>query len=122
MTFMQYMFHDCSSLTSAPEMDTSNVTNMNTMFRGCSSLTTSPPLNVNSVTDMGNMFRECSSLTSVTFTGNVVPPYGSSMFNDTPIASGNGNIFVPDNLVSAYKAASGWSNHASIIKGISEKP
>ena len=35
----QYMFDGCSSLTSVPDMDTSNVTEMRYMFRGCSSLT-----------------------------------------------------------------------------------
>ena len=79
-------------------------------------------MDTSSVTNMGSMFRGCSSLTSVTFTGNVVPPYGTNMFYNTPIAAGNGYIYVPDNLVDAYKAASGWSNHATVIKGISEKP
>jgi hypothetical protein len=74
------------------------------------------------VTRANHTFYRCSSLTSVTFIGDVVPPYGIDMFYSTPIASGNGYIYVPDNMVDAYKNASGWSTHASIIKGISEKP
>lgn len=122
VTDMQDMFIGCTSLTSVPEMDTGKVTSTYEMFRGCSSLTTVDGLDVSKVTYIDRMFRDCSSLTSVTFTGNAVPPYGANMFTNTPIASGNGSIFVPDSLVSSYKSASGWSAHASIIKGISEKP
>ena len=71
---------------------------------------------------MNNMFDSCSALTSVTFQCNDVRPYGSNMFNNTPIASGNGRIYVPDSLVQAYKTASGWSTHASVIYGHSAKP
>ena len=60
-------------------------------------------------------------MTSVTFTGDVVPPYGTNMFLGTPIASGNGYIFVPDNLISAYRVATGWKNHADNILGHSDK-
>ena len=122
VTNMSYMFRECSSLTSIPEMDTSNVTNMVDMFEDCSSLAVVPELNISSVTSMTYMFYGCSSLTSVTFTGNRVPTYGQYMFRETPIASGQGSIFVTDNMVSSYKSASGWSAHANIIKGISEKP
>ena len=121
VTNMYGTFRACPSLTSIPEMDTSNVTNMYGTFRGCSSLTSIPELDTSSVTSMYYMFNGCSSLTSVTFIGDVVPPYSSSMFTATPIASGNGYIFVPDNMVDAYKGASGWSNHASVIRGIGEK-
>ena len=34
------MFYNCTSLTSVPLFDTSNVTNMGRMFDGCTSLTT----------------------------------------------------------------------------------
>ena len=119
---MKDMFFRCSSLTSVPPLDTSSVTTMRGMFNSCSLLTSVPPLDTSNVSSMESMFKSCSSLTSVTFTGDVVPPYGVEMFGYTPIASGNGTIYVPDNMVSSYKAASGWSAHASIIKGISEKP
>ena len=122
VTSMSYMFYGCSSLTSVPEMDTSKVTDMSYMFQNCSSLTTAPPLDVSRVTKMLFVFEGCTSLTSVTFTGNVVPPYSGTIPSETPIAAGNGSIYVPDDMVDAYKAASGWSARASVIKGISEKP
>ena len=120
VTHMENMFYNCPSLTSVPAMDTSSVIYMAYMFRGCPSLTTVPPMDTSSVSNMDGMFRGCSSLTSVTFTGTVVPPYGTDMFYGTPIASGGGSIWVPDDLVDAYKTAEGWSNHASVIKGISQ--
>ena len=126
VTNMQYTFYGCSSLTTVPEMDTSNVTNISYMFSGCSSLTSVPDLDLDGIDKIfvnrtRNMFNGCSSLTSVTFTGDGVPPYGTAMFYNTPIQSGNGYIFVPDELVDEYKSADGWSARASVIRGISEK-
>lgn len=40
--------------------------------------------------------------------------------NQCGITTSKGAIYVPDNLVDAYKANSSWSSYASIIKGISE--
>ena len=65
VTNMQFMFSGCSSLTSVPDLDTSQVTGMESMFSGCSSLTTIPALNTIQVTDMQYMFYDCSSLTGV---------------------------------------------------------
>ncbi len=121
VTDMGNMFRGCSSLTTIPSLDTSSVTNMSYMFRGCLSLTTIPMLDTSNVTYMSYMFYLCRSLTSVTFVGDVVPPYGTDMFASTPINEGNGFIFVPDHLVQEYRTASGWSNHASVIFGHSEK-
>ena len=41
-------------------------------------------------------------------------------FTNTPIAKGTGLIYVPDNLVEQYKAATNWSTYANQIKPISE--
>ena len=122
VTDTAYMFYDCSSLKTIPSLNTSNVTNMSAMFYGCSSLTSVPILDTSKVTNMGTMFYGCSSLTSVTFQCADVRPYAGSMFYNTPIASGSGRIYVPDNLVQAYKTASGWSAHANVIFGHSDKP
>ena len=119
---MNYAFLGCSSLITIPKLDMGNVETMHSMFYGCSSLTSVPEMNIsNEEASLYQLFSGCSSLTSVSFIGNVVPTYGSNMFLGTPINAGNGYIFVPDNLVNAYKTAFGWSRHASVIKGISEK-
>ena len=65
VTNMQYMFYKCSSLTSIPAMDTSQVTNMYGMLANCSSLTSIPAMDTSQVANMSSMFANCSSLTSV---------------------------------------------------------
>ena len=122
VTDMASMFDGCTSLKMIPLLDTSSVVNMSGMFNGCTSLKMIPLLDISSVTAMSSLFQACTSLTSVTFQCVDVRPYGSSMFNGTPIASGNGRIYVPDNLVQAYKTASGWSTYASVIYRHSDKP
>ena len=49
----------------APNIDTSNVDNMNGMFYGCSRLTSVPLFDTSKVTSIGNMFYGCTSITSV---------------------------------------------------------
>ena len=47
MTNMSYIFYECSSLSSLPDIsnwDTKNVTDMIYMFRGCSSLNSLPDI------------------------------------------------------------------------------
>ena len=66
---LQALFQGCSSLTSVPDLDTSQVTNMQHMFNGCSSLTAIPELDTSQVTSMYYMFEGCSSLESVTLPG-----------------------------------------------------
>jgi hypothetical protein len=121
-TDLNNMFYGCSNLKIVGYIPTPNVTNMAYMFSGCSSLKTIPLLDISGVTNMAYMFSGCSSLTSVTFQCNDVRPYGNNMFRNTPIASGNGCIYVPDSLVQAYKTASGWSARASVIYGHSDRP
>ena len=45
-----------------------------------------------------------------------------SALADTPIANGDGYIYVPSDLVNSYKSASNWSTYASQIVAISEFP
>ena len=59
------MFNFCSSLTTIPLFNTSNVTNMSSMFNACSSLTTIPLFNTSNVTNMSSMFEYCEALTTV---------------------------------------------------------
>ena len=75
------MFHDCTSLTTAPLFDTQNVTDMGNMFSGCTSLTTVPLFDTQNVTNMFHMFEGCTSLTTVPLfnTQNVTDM--SAMFN-----------------------------------------
>ncbi len=69
VSYMDYMFFDCSSLTSLDlsNFDTSRVTDMYSMFSWCSSLTSLDLSNFDTsqVTSMNSMFSGCSSLTSL---------------------------------------------------------
>ena len=81
VTDMNYMFGDCSALTSLDlrSFNTSNVTDMSNMFGYCQSLTSLDLSNfdTSNVTDMSNMFSGCSALTSLTLT--------SSFFNSSAV-------------------------------------
>ena len=89
VTDMDYMFRECSSLTSldVSNFNTQNVTDMYWMFCGCSSLTSLDVSNFDTknVTSLYGMFEECTSLTSLdlsnfTFESN---PDVESMFYST---------------------------------------
>ena len=69
VTYMEYMFGECSCLTSLDlsNFNTANVTEMSRMFAGCQSLTSLDLSNFNTenVMDMASMFADCYSLTSL---------------------------------------------------------
>jgi len=69
ITYMGYMFQNCSSLTTLDlsNFNTSKVTGMESMFQNCSSLTSIDLSNFDTrnVTFMISMFNGCSSLTSL---------------------------------------------------------
>lgn len=65
VTNMEYMFDQCSYLTSIPLLDTSNVTNMHATFFYCSKLSAIPTLDTSKVTNMASMFHSCLQLTSI---------------------------------------------------------
>ena len=68
ITNMSYMFHNCSSLLSLPDIynfDISKVIDMSGLFFGCKSLLSLSDLSrwdTSNVTDMRNIFAECESL------------------------------------------------------------
>ena len=71
ITDMSYIFNECSSLSSLPDiskLNTDNVIDMCGMFNGCSSLTSLPDIskwNTNKVISMSYIFNGCSSLSSL---------------------------------------------------------
>ena len=68
-----------------------------------------------------NTFYGCTALTKIVLSYNgVVSLASTTSFTNTPIASGTGYIYVPDDLVATYKTATNWSTYANQIKGISE--
>lgn len=67
-------------------------------------------------------FSGCSRLVTLILrkTDTVCTLKNVNAFTNTPIAKGTGFVYVPDNLVDQYKAATSWSTYASQIKPISE--
>ena len=93
------------------------------MFNYCSKLPKIDlsPLYSAKITNSGQMFYYCSALTTVIIDNeNVFPMTNVNMFTGTPIESGTGYVYVPDNLVDTYKTATNWSTYADQIKPLSE--
>ena len=68
-------------------------------------------------------FDQCSALTVVILrVGKVCTLVNVSAFTNTPIASGNGFIYVPKSLESTYKSASNWSTYSTQIRAIEDYP
>lgn len=105
-------FANCRGLTSI-DIPNSVTSIGNNTFYFCTSLTsvTIP----NSVTYIGaGSFNGCSSLTSITINATTPPTLEMWAFQNT----NNCPIYVPSASVSAYQAASGWSDYASRIQAI----
>jgi hypothetical protein len=68
-----------------------------------------------------NAFNGSSALTKLILRNTTMCVLDNvSAFNNTPIASGTGYVYVPDNLVDSYKSATNWSTYAAQIKPLSE--
>lgn len=64
-------------------------------------------------------FGSCTSLSEIIVEATNPPTlYIQSFYGCTALVA----IYVPDTSVSAYQSASGWSDYASIIKPISQRP
>lgn len=89
------------------------------MFQNCKVLTYAAlPA---TLTNAGNYtFKGCESLRVVVSNSTTPPTLGASVFANTPIASGEGAIYVPDASVDAYKSATNWSQYQDRIKPLSE--
>lgn len=135
-------FYNCMNLTLSKLPD--SITKIGgSAFYGCKKITINEI--PESITQIDNSsFYDCDSITEMTIKGNityvgssafqscgvltkiVIPnitsvPYGGlTMFSSTPIASGTGYIYVPDDLVDSFKSATNWSTYADQIKGVSE--
>lgn len=124
---MQNMFSQCNALTSIDlsSFNTSNVTNMQEMFYGCTNLASLDlsSFNTSKVTSMNNMFRYSRKLSKIIINNEQLFKLSSvSALYDTPISSGDGYVYVPDDMVDTYKSATNWSSYAGKIKPLSELP
>ena len=113
-----YVFYNCSALTSADFPAATSIGSY--AFYNCSVLTSA---DFPAATSIGSSaFYNCSVLTEVIIrtTSKVCTLSDKNAFTSTPIASGTGYIYVPDDLVSSYKSATNWRTYANQIKGLSE--
>lgn len=121
------VFRNCSSLAKVNFPKLTTISGYNT-FSACTSLTTVdlPELTeISGSAVFGSAYggAGCRSLIRVVLRKSaVVSLTKTDVFTDTPIANGTGYIYVPDDLVDSYKAATNWSTYADQIKGISELP
>ena len=120
VTNISYMFSGCSGLTSVPEFDTSNVTNIGFMFSGCSGLTSVPEFDTSNVTNMNYMFQNCSRLPSVPeFDTSNVTKMDSMFYGCTSLTTIEGISFksFSASTMSAYYII-GYSSNTSIRKAV----
>lgn len=92
---------------------------MNT-FSGCKVL---EKLEINDLTYIANTaFTNCTAFKTLILRGDSVCQLAGTApyFKDTLIASGNGYVYVKDELVEQYKVATNWSTIASQIRPLSE--
>lgn len=113
-------FYGCNSLSDISIPLVSFISS--SAFVGCTSLT---KVELPQCSYLGQyVFNGCSNLSAVVFsiedTYVTIQDLNYLPFNNTPIASGTGFIYVPDNLVNNYKTMSGWSTYANAIKPLSE--
>jgi hypothetical protein len=110
-------FTACSVLTNIPM---ENIIAINSSaFQNCKSLNnlTFPKV----TTIQNNAFSGCSALTKLVLSGTTFCTLRNvSAFTNTPIASGTGYVYVPDDLIDSYKTATNWSTYAAQIKPLSE--
>ena len=100
----------------------SNATNITAYsFQNMTSLTALDLTNTGAITIATSAFAGASNLKHLVIRSNTVATLSNtSAFMGTDIATRNGAVYVPANLVDSYKAATNWSNY--IIFPISKYP
>lgn len=115
-----FCFNECPKLA-LTEIPRGVTTINNNVFNSCTNLTTITCLG--DITNIGTYgFGRCSKLATLSLPNITSVPtlLGTNAFYNTPIASGTGYIYVPDNLVESFETANKWSTYANQIKPISE--
>ena len=112
-----YAFVYCTALT---EITLPSVVTIAAFaFQNCTKLTKVDFTKVNAL--QSNVFTNTNMTTVILRrTDTITTNNSTAVFNNTPISRGEGFIYVADNLVEQYKAATNWATYANQIKPISE--
>lgn len=115
-----YAFNNCENLK-VSETPVGLTLIPNSAFYRCSSISEMTIKGAITQID-SNAFYGCSKLTKLVIPNITSVPTlkNTSAFNNTPIASGTGYFYIPDELVTEMQGASNWTTYASQIKGVSE--
>ena len=115
------------SFWSSPKLEKVNfpslerITLSNT-FRACPKLNNVVLPKLTTLSGSGT-FMECSALDTLVLSGDTVCQLaGTTAFNNTPIASGTGYIYVPKALIEEYKVATNWAVYAEQFRAIEDYP
>lgn len=121
VTDMTDMFRGCSSLTDIDlsYADLSSVTIMDSTFRGCTNLKTIDlrGCNLSNVAETRYLFGSCSSLESIYIGSQSDTEPISIMLTTLSGTPDTMKIYVPYQLVDAYKSATFWKLHKDQIVG-----
>lgn len=115
LNIKNWIFNSCYNLKIFPSIIKGNPTDA--VFSSCYSL---KKITISdSITSIGNsIFGYCYNLRQITVLRTTPPTLNSSAFNQIF----NFKIYVPDESVEAYKTATNWTQYASRIYPLSQKP
>lgn len=111
-------FNTCSALTNA-RIPVARVINAYA-FADCPALTSVDTRDLRGIDSYA--FVRCSNLVALIlrYEGGIASAWASNIFDNTPIKSGTGYIYVPSAFVDRYKAATNWSNFASKFRALED--
>lgn len=125
-------FNSCTNLESI-RINTDKVTACNNLFNGCRRVKTIDITKLPSSNTSTNLFKDCRSVEKIIIRGvTAVPPIDAASFTNcyhldgtldadyNPTGASDCLIYVPDELVNAFKSATNWSTYAQMIRGLSE--
>lgn len=116
--FSDYAIYSCGSITSVylPKLET-------TASQAMARMSDIKKIELPAIkTISSTCFDRCSALTALILPGSTVATLQGTAFTNTPIASGDGYIYVPSALVEEYKATTNWSTYADQIRAIEDYP
>lgn len=117
----QYTFYNCYNLelTELPETIESIP---DYSFYGCKKIT-ELTVKMPSTYSIGKYAFKGSGLTKLVFPNfTSVPSANTGFLDDTPIAKGEGYVYLPDELVELAKTSTNWKTYANQITPLSEMP